>query len=163
MNDEATSQSRGPTGLGGWLILVCIGLFVGPFRVLALLVETYLPIFQDGTWEFVTTPGTDAYHPLFGPLLLFEVLWNVALVGAAVTLLFLFFKRSQKFPKFYIVVAVAQLLFLIIDTWLASSLLVDEPVLDPETIQAFSQQLVTVLVWVPYMRVSKRVKNTFLV
>ena len=55
MNDEATSQSRGPTGLGGWLILVAFGLVGHVINNVIDINDTYLPMFRDGTWETLTT------------------------------------------------------------------------------------------------------------
>jgi hypothetical protein len=37
-----------PRGIGGWLILPMIGLFVTPLRLGAFLFSTYIPIFTEG-------------------------------------------------------------------------------------------------------------------
>ena len=37
-------------GLRGWLILVGIGLVFAPFRLIFTVIQTYAPIFKDGTW-----------------------------------------------------------------------------------------------------------------
>jgi hypothetical protein len=46
-------------GLGGWLILVGIGVVLAPVRLLITLVKTYKPIFEDGIWEALTTEGAE--------------------------------------------------------------------------------------------------------
>jgi hypothetical protein len=47
-------------GLGGWLILVGIGVVISPLRLLAELSKVYLPMFNDGTWEALTTPTSES-------------------------------------------------------------------------------------------------------
>ena len=49
-------------GLGGWLVLVGIGVVISPIRLLVTLVPTYKPIFEGGTWEAITTVGSEAYE-----------------------------------------------------------------------------------------------------
>lgn len=162
MNDELRTESRSaPSGLGGWLIVVGLGLVAAPIRMLIIIGQTFPPIFLDGAWEVLTTPGSDIYHPLWAPLLIGEIAGNLAFVGAGVALLVFFFRRSRRFPTLYIVVAVASLLFIIADAWLGSLVLPNEPMLDRGTAREVGRALVVVLVWVPYMLVSKRVKNTF--
>ncbi len=74
-----------PAGLGGWLILVGIGVVLSPIRLLISSAITYFPIFSDGTWQAVTTVGSEFYHPFWGPLLLSEIIFNF---GKAAVLIF---------------------------------------------------------------------------
>ena len=53
-------------GLGGWLILVGLGVVLTPIRILATYIPIYKPIFEDGTWEALTTVGSEAYNPIVG-------------------------------------------------------------------------------------------------
>jgi hypothetical protein len=163
MNDGSTTEAHpAPSGLGGWLILVGLGLIVAPIRLLIYLVQTFPPIFRDGAWEVLTTPGSDAYHPLWASLLVGEIACHLVFVGAEIALLVFFFQHSRRFPTLYIVVAIANLLFIIADAWLGSLVLPDEPMFDPDTARELGRSVVGVAVWVPYMLVSKRVKNTFI-
>ncbi|WP_428434312.1 DUF2569 family protein, partial [Photobacterium profundum] len=45
-------------GLGGWLILVGIGIIISPLRIVTLIFPIYTDIFSNGVWEVLTTPGT---------------------------------------------------------------------------------------------------------
>ena len=63
-------------GLGGWLILVGIGVLLGSFKQFSELVSTYNDIFTDGTWEMVTTPGNEGYHPLWSWVIMGEIITN---------------------------------------------------------------------------------------
>jgi hypothetical protein len=68
MNDDAGAESHmDPSGLGGWLIVVGLGLIVVPIRMLIILAQAFPPIVRDGAWEVLTTPGGERYHPLWAP------------------------------------------------------------------------------------------------
>lgn len=157
----APQEAQPPAGLGGWLTLVGLGLIASPLRLGTFLVQTFLPIFQDGTWEILTTPGNEAYHPLWAPLLIFEVLGNAVFIAAGLLLLALFFRRSSWFPTLYITYVIANLLFILVDAWLGSLVLADESMFDPDTARELFRSLLSGVIWVPYMIVSKRVRNTF--
>lgn len=152
---------QGPCGLGGWLILVGLGLLVTPFRLGAIIFLTYVPIFTDGTWENVTTPASEYYHPLWGPLLIFEVLGNLAFIVAYLVLGYLFLRKSRHFPRTYITVAIVNVVVIALDAWASSFVLPDEAMFDSETTREVIRALVSTSIWVPYMMVSKRVRNTF--
>jgi hypothetical protein len=50
---------------------------------------------------------------------------------------------------------------LILDAWLGSFVITDEPMFDPDTTKALFTTLMGVVIFVPYMMFSKRVRNTF--
>lgn len=148
-------------GLSGWLILVGMGVVIAPFRLLVTYVPIFLPIFSDGTWEAVTTVGSEAYHPLWRPLLLGEIFFNSCMVAVSIYLMYLFFSRHYLFPKICIGIVAASLFFIPFDAWLVSFVLPNEPIFDPDTTQEFAHSLIAGGIWVPYMLVSKRVIATF--
>ena len=86
---------------------------------------------------------------------------NLAFLAAGLALIVLFFLRSRRFPALFIGTAVANLLYVLGDAWLGSIVLPDEPMFDADTAREVGSSAVGVLVWVPYMLASKRVKNTF--
>ena len=160
--DDRTVPTPPPTmSLGGWLILVGIGVVLGPIILLARHVPEYLLIFGDGTWELLTTVGTEAYLPLWGALLIGEIVFNSGLFAASICLIYLFFPKHYLFPRFYIAVLAVSIVFIPFDSLLVKLILPDEPVFDPETVRGFARALASGLVWIPYMLVSRRVKATF--
>lgn len=162
VSEAPEGRHREPSGLGGWLILVAIGLVFAPFRVGALVLQLYVPLFRDGNWATLTTPGSEQYHVLWAPLLIFEIVCNLGFIVAYSVLAFLFFRKSRFFPKTYIALALINLCFIVLDMWFASFVLPDEPMLDPDTTKEIARALVSAAIWVPYMIVSKRVRNTFI-
>lgn len=155
------NDNRELKGLGGWLILVGLGVVIGPFRMVAEVGPLFYSIFTDGTFEILTTPGTEAYHPLWGPLLIFEAVFNSLMVLASFCLIYLFFSKHYVFPRIYIAIVLLSLFFVPLDAWIGSFVVTDEPIFDPATAKEFARTLIAAVIWVPYMFVSKRVKATF--
>jgi hypothetical protein len=153
---------REPVGVGGWLIVIAIGVFVSPFRLLASCVNTLRPVVRDGVWSALTSPASSAYHPMWAPVIVYELLGNLGLLLAYVVLLVLFVKRSTKFPRLFIWIATFTFPFLVVDAWLGSFLPSDQSSLDPGTVRGLATSIGTLAIWVPYMLLSKRVKNTFI-
>ncbi len=55
-------QAPEPVGtgdLGGSLILVATGLVVSPIRLGIMVLQIFVLLFSAGTWEILTTPGTE--------------------------------------------------------------------------------------------------------
>lgn len=148
-------------GLSGWLILVGIGVVLAPFRLFATTFPVFQPIFIDGTWEALTTVGSEAYSPLWAPLLIGEIAYNVTMFVALIYLAFLFFTKNYRFPSAYILIVVISLVFIPLDAWLIQFVMPNEPIWDPETAKEFFRVLIGGIIWVPYMLLSKRVKATF--
>jgi hypothetical protein len=158
---DAPPATEGPKGIGGWLLLPVIGLFVFPIRTLISFATDYVPIFQTGAWGVLTSPDSARYHVLWAPLLVGEMACNLAFLALDVWLLVLLFSKSWRFPKVFIAFAVLNFVFILLDSLIGNQI--------PAVAQASGQgsateiirALVMVAVWVPYMLVSKRVKNTF--
>ncbi|MCK8108367.1 DUF2569 domain-containing protein [Pseudoalteromonas sp. 2CM41L] len=148
-------------GLSGWLILVGIGVVMGPIRLFATTFPLFQPIFSDGTWEALTTVGSEAYSPFWAPLIIGEIVYNVAMFAALIYLAFLFFSKNYRFPFTYILIVVISLIFIPLDSWLVQLAMPDEPFWDPETAKEFFRVLIGGIIWVPYLLLSKRVKATF--
>jgi len=68
-SSEVQSDEWKYNSIGGWLIIVAIGLCLSPILQLLFIVRELLPIFTNGSWRVLTTPGSPAYHPLWGPLI----------------------------------------------------------------------------------------------
>lgn len=151
-----------PKNIGGWLILVALGLLINPLRLCMLLVVTFPPIFIDGTWGALTTSGSEFYSPLWGPLLLGELVFNLVILLASFYLAYLFFKKKAEFPEWYAGLALISLVFILVDAYLVTMILPEVPMFDYETITALIPALGSLLIWTPYLFLSKRSKETFI-
>jgi hypothetical protein len=105
---DAPVQVDGPRGIGGWLILPLIGLFVFPVRVAISLVTDYVPIFRDGIWGNLTTPGSEVYHSLWAPVIIAEIFCNVGFLLFDLALRYLLFAKSHRFPRAFIAFSLAR-------------------------------------------------------
>ncbi len=159
--EDAPSETAGPKGLGGWLILVGLGLGIAILRLLFILVTIFLPLFLQGQWSLLTTQGSEHYHALWGPLIIFEIVGNLALITLAGYLLYLFFTKSHRFPRFFIGYVLLQLLVVIGDFFLANLIPAVASENNTESWTEMFRSIIYALIWIPYMLRSKRVKNTF--
>ncbi|MFU8783818.1 DUF2569 domain-containing protein [Aliidiomarina sp.] len=148
-------------GLRGWLILVAIGVIIAPIRLLSVELPMYTEILNDGTWELLTSADSELYHPLWAPVLITEITFSFVLLLASLYLVVLFFSKHYLFPRVFIAITLAMLIFIPFDSWLVSQVLPEESFIDTQTIRDFSRTVVSAAIWIPYMLVSKRVKATF--
>lgn len=146
------------------MILVGIDVVISPFILLAELSKVYLPMFNDGTWEALTTLTSESYNSSFLFLLAGlagEMFFNSLMILASLYLIYLFFSKKSFFPKLYIWILVFSLIFIPLDAILASSIFPNIEVFDAETMKEIGRTVIVSLVWIPYMLISKRVKATF--
>jgi hypothetical protein len=147
--------------IGGWLILVAIGLILTPIRLLVVVAKDLLPVFSGDVWSRLTTPGTEAYHPLWAPLLLFEIIGNGLFILFPIIIAIFFFQKRQFVPKLIIVLLLSNLLFLAIDFFAADLIPAVASQEDTASLMELARVFIACLIWVPYFLVSKRVKETF--
>ena len=156
---RAPASRHEPSGLGGWLVLVGLGVTVSPVLLGAGFLKT-APSYTASSWARLTTPGEAHYHPLLAPLLLFELVANLGLIVFAILQVSLFFRRKRMFPLLFVIFAAARLLVPAIDGLLVNTIpaLADRASAEPAV--KWNVAFWT-LVWVWYVLRSKRVENTF--
>ncbi len=151
----------GPKGLGGWLVLIGIGIVFSPIYLLFTAIPMFLPIFTDGTWELITTVGSEIYNPTLAIIIIGEISYNVSILLMSLYLIYLYFTKHYLFPKIYIVCLAIQILFTVFDSWLVASVLENVEAFDFDTLSDLMRMIGAAVIWIPYMLVSKRVKATF--
>lgn len=145
------------SGIGGWLILPMLGLILSPFVMLYTL------------WD---TPESLANLPYLNAeqatMLVLETIANAAIgILAPVALLVLFFRKLRIFPFWYIVFLIGNAAFIFVDLIVGYVLFADiydsgaVKFFDRDTIRTIVSSVSAVVIWVPYMLISERVKNTF--
>jgi hypothetical protein len=147
--------------IGGWLILVAIGLIFSPIRLIVVLVKDLLPALSGDTWSRLTTPGTEAYHPLWAPLLLFEVIGNCLFIVFPIVIAVFFFQKRRFVPQLIIVLLLSNLVFVAIDYFAADLIPFVAAQEDMGSLVELIRVLIASAIWVPYFIVSKRVQGTF--
>lgn len=150
-NPEAITKLK---GLGGWLILVILGLLLTLFLQL-MQIYSITQIFSTGN-----------YIPAFGGLLKFELIMDIVLAITAIYLVYLFFTKNRRFPKYYVIFLVAGVAYVSLDYGLFSLIVVPPEVKKVVEGAMDSGQMVRAfvgaLIWGSYVERSKRVKATFI-
>jgi hypothetical protein len=144
-------------GLGGWLFFVGVGLIIIPFfqgpnimNYLSLLNQTY------------DIPG-------YMTLLRLEFVSSIVIFIASIYLLFFYFKKKVKFPKYYIIYIGATTAYAILDYLFLASLTAqtsEQQKIIADTLSKYSgevgKSIFFAIIWILYMKKSKRVKATFI-
>jgi len=155
-----------PEGISGWLSVVALGL-VGSPVVVAYRLWTDDQFASHAHFE----SGNQVIQGLFG-LMTIEILGGLASLAALLYLNFLFFKKKQLFPRYFIIFLAANVLLALIEYWACP----DQGALGPDWERASRLQqslqgelashcgkaIISAAVWIPYFMSSRRVKNTFI-
>lgn len=156
------APATAPEGLGGWLILVAIGLFSRPFMLLAVIVDSHGAYFNHAVWQELTTPGGTAYQPHYAVIGAVELACNLGLMVFAITLIALFFRRSYLFPRAIQAFFFLQVLVAVFGVWAMNTLTTVSADDRAEAIKTLAQTCLAAVIWVPYFYISRRVRRTFI-
>ncbi len=154
--DYHAAQSKGPTGLGGWLILPMIGMFLTPAINLWSLPEYFSLLGPDYA---LTTQQTFAVR--------FELAQALAMSAVPIGLLVLFFNRKRQFPPAHIAWQVVNLIWTLMVSALTYSAFREyheatgASFWDDGTGSTLAGQLASTCIWTGYLLNSTRVRNTF--
>jgi Protein of unknown function (DUF2569) len=158
------------SGLGGWLVLPIIGLFLTCLSSIALIFLDILPFWN--SWTALTSPGSAAYHALMGAYVGFRSFVDIALLVAPIFLLALLFMKKRVLPQiivyFYIFVLFVMLLDFValvtfLERWLSDRGFAEEAstLVSQGMVRTITQGIAVCGIWIPYFLYSKRVANTF--
>ena len=160
-NTTKDDGSNNPKGLSGWLSLVGLGLIITPILLLWSIYNS-ISVYDSADYMNELMPG------LIG-LVSFEIIGNIIFAGVAVYLLYLFFKKKTKFPQYYIYFLIGSLVFVGLDYFILSSLSADgyeaKKIITDSLSQGWMDMiraLISAVIWVSYMKKSRRVKATFI-
>lgn len=144
-------------GLGGWLAVVGLGLIVTSLRQ-AYEAFDYLSLLSD-TYAI---PG-------YLTILRFEFVFAVIFTVLSIYLLYLYFKKNMNFPKRYIIIQIISVAYVLLDYFSVASLTAPTQELQKAINDTLSQSsgsigqaIIGSIIWISYMKKSKRVKATFI-
>lgn len=153
---QSTNDRQGPSGFGGWLLLPLLGVLLMPFALIFANVE----LVQSLLTVLNSPDEWSKFHADLGDVMFYETLVFVALQGVFVLLSLylavLFLRKKRQTPKVFSALLVAHFAVFVLDSWIAN-----EFTFVPEFWPLLLQQLLPMLIWVSYFKVSTRVKNTF--
>ncbi len=151
---------RSLEGIGGWLILVALGLLIRPLNFIYANVQIFPTIFRLDSWRTLTHVGAPAYHPYWMPTLLFELIYNSMALIFSGLLLVLFFKKRAAWPRGFIAFFIFLITGLVVDYCLGLQIPAVAAALGASA-KALVQTIFAAAIWIPYCLTSKRVKATF--
>jgi tetratricopeptide (TPR) repeat protein len=168
---SARRRARAPSGIGGWLILPIIGLVATLCLSAWSLFWDIIPIIRSDTWAKLTSPSSETYHWLWQPWMLFDAFAMVVMVLAPIVLLVMIFRKHRTAPRYVIIFYVFCIVALAFDAFAGLFVLVGwlhahafDSIADTVRLASLrdcGQALALAAIWIPYFRLSKRVKNTF--
>lgn len=159
--ESAYPANAALTGLGGWLILVGIGLVLRPIRTAISLFPTWSTYIDLNTWRILTDADHAAYQPAYAVVAPVEMVGNLVLLIAPLVLLGLFFAKRRIFPKAmiaFLVFECATSVFGVVTSYVLTSMTEADRM---EAYGNFARGLLVMAIWIPYFCVSRRVKLTF--
>jgi magnesium-transporting ATPase (P-type) len=151
----------GISGLGGWLILVHIGLYLTIIMLVVQLFQYLVPSLTTETWKLLTSKQSDYYHAWWGPVLIFETVYNVLFLIFSVYTLITFYRKKSIFPRLMIMFYSVSLAVGIIDYLLLLQIPMAVELEDGSSLKGIGRSVLTCAIWIPYFIKSVRVHNTF--
>ena len=151
--DDSKEQ---PCGLGGWLILVGIGIVLGPVLMAGDIAEAIRD--TGAIWHM---PDVEEVYPMLKTAILAELVAMIAIFAASCYMIVLFFRKKRLFPKWFIALAICEIVLIPVSL-LGIGALIGENLFDEEMTKIFMKTVARACIWIPYMLYSVRVKNTFI-
>ncbi len=148
LDKEPIEKWNDLSGIGWWLILPLLGLLYTVFATLKEIKDNF-----SMRWDIL-----ERYVYIFD----LSILFNVIIWALAVYSIILFFRKSRNLPKIYIAFLVINLIVTILSAYILESswLELDETAYNSG--QEIGRALIWLIVWWLYMKMSVRVKNTFI-
>jgi transglutaminase-like putative cysteine protease len=158
---QARTAAAEAEGLGGWLILVAVGLCLRPVMILVTIIQAKDGYFNASVWQLLSTPGSEHHQPNFTLVAPLELILNFTLFTYAIFLPVLFFRRSHLFPRAIQIFLGLCVLVALFGVWSNTLLGQNDPQLQMETTKLLVQTVIGAAIWIPYFSMSRRVRRTF--
>ena len=151
----------GVSGLGGWLVLVQVGIYITIIMLLIQIFQYALPAFSAETWDILTIKQSEYYHPLWAPVIIYEAAFNILFLLFSIYILFNLYAKKIILPKLMIIFYSASLISGIIDYAALQQIPMARDLQDGNALRDILKSVVTCAIWIPYFLKSDRVYNTF--
>ncbi|MEK4139599.1 DUF2569 family protein [Paenibacillus sp. FSL M7-0547] len=163
VESELIKQEKSYRGFGGWLYLFAAGLVYQFLFNLKAVYDNYL-MTKTENFEYLTTIGNENYNSLWEPTILFEILGESIIVIFVVLIAYFCIKQSLKFKTVSIIFITTSFILQSIDLLLLLNIQngYSEDLFGSTIYDGIYRSIVYAIVWIPYLLLSKRVKNTFI-
>ena len=158
---ETPATAQHPPRIGGWLIVIAIGLIVSLIQNLTVLLGSLVPL-GGPVWVRLTDPSSPRYHPYWRGALIYEAVAACLYLVMNLVSIILFFGKRRLFPVLTVVFIPSIFILGLIDHYLGG--LIPAVAASPTHAKGtyvLVIKFVALHVWIPYLLVSNRVKATF--
>jgi hypothetical protein len=152
------SWGNGISGLGGWLILVQITLWLSLLGSVLYIANGLIPLLGKGVLGEMTAPGKDR---MWARVIIFEAAGNVVLTVLIAAALVLLYRKKRSFPRLMLVYYGAVLALNIAGYALLHSIdgISDSGLTGPTS--KLIRNVASCSIWISYFIRSERVRSTF--
>jgi transglutaminase-like putative cysteine protease len=147
--------------IGGWLVLIAIGLIVLPLKMSYDLVSNP-EYFDQKTWKLFFQSSSSA-HITLGIISMVKMVYELLMIIYACLLIFLFFERRTTLPRLIILLYIVSVSFQIAEAIIVLTLNPDgySGAERSKLISDITRTFIFAAIWIPYFTISYRVKQTF--
>jgi hypothetical protein len=162
----ANNHERRYDSIGGWLILVGIGILITPFVLSYGVIKLYSNVININYYYYYFNEASRDYHPLRGYYEILLNFGNIFFIVASVFLIALFLQKRSSFRIYYCAYRIINVVFLIIDliliyTFVENPISAENRILINTEAAALGKVVFQSCIWVPYIWFSERSKHTF--
>src|SRR5882672_9723826 len=159
--ETTLAAEQHPPQIGGWLIVIAIGLVISLLQNLNGVFRSLAPL-RAPVWARLTDPSSPRYHPYWRGALIYEAVAACLYLIMNLIAIILFFGKRRLFPILTVVFIPSIFILGLVDHYLGSLI----PAVAASPVHAkgayvLAAKFVALHVWIPYLLVSKRVKATF--
>lgn len=151
----------GVSGLGGWLVLVQIGLFISLITRVVTMFQAMSIMGGSETGNLLTSPSSPYYHPLWKTSFIIEGVSSAAMLLFTIIILVSFYQKKRVLPRLMIIFYVVNFLLLLITVLILNQIPLAREVQGVNSISTLIGGILGCAIWIPYFIRSERVKNTF--
>ncbi|MFC5986824.1 DUF2569 domain-containing protein [Marinicrinis lubricantis] len=146
------------SGLGGWLILVQIGLFISLARAVYYLLDA-MSVWKQ--WDTIMDEESFYYDPLWPSLTVFESVYNGFIVIFCLYIVINFYMKKSIVPRLMIILYSSNLLAAVIDYAMIQQITFAKQLDNGDAEKVLYRAILAAAIWIPYFLRSRRVRQTF--
>jgi hypothetical protein len=161
-DDLQHTEVQEPIRFGGWLFLVGFGVCSSPVLTISVLVKILSFRLDPVKWEYFNVPLGEYYVEHFESLVIFQLISNTIFLALLFYLISLFFSKKKKFSKYYIGILIIGFGGYLIDVTATYFIMPEVIFNEINYIAGLVNRIVALVIMIPYMLFSKRVKATFI-
>ncbi|RXZ81947.1 DUF2569 domain-containing protein [Paenibacillaceae bacterium] len=161
-NEKKETMQLGVSGLGGWLILIQIGLYLSITMLIIQIIGNDLEALTGETWQLLTSKDSLYYDLLWKPYLLFGSVYNIMNFIFILYILIQFYRKKSMVPRLMIIFYSLSMLIGIVDYVFIQQIAIAKELEDGGSLKDIVRSVLACLIWIPYFLKSERVMNTFI-